>query len=247
MVVAVRSLAPPRVPLDFASARARYDELENKKLFEEPGLRNLASGALVVSVGEGTGEYLLALSKRFPRLWFVGFDFDPHSIAIAQRLRTLLRAPNAWFGLADALALPLPDRAADYVYSRCVLQVIPDKDAFLREIKRVSRGVVHISMIRNNLVAGPYVRLTAPIRMMIRGGRLKDWTDPARLTESWLKKIDAYRGIGWYATVIRRHFPNARFTCSRMRPSVGFEMSVGSPDLQRRPETASRSFVRHPP
>jgi len=216
---------PPRTPLDLPGARSRLERLETgNTLFEEAALRRLSNRSVVVSIGEGTGEYLLALGRRFPRLRFIGFDLDPKSLEIARQLRSAVDVTNVDFVRAEALALPLRDGAAHYVYSRCVFQVIPDKEEFLREIKRIARGGVHISMVRNNLIAGLYVRLSSPVRVLLRGGTLRDAIEPARQTEAWLKKIDAYRGIRWYEALIRKYFPTARITCSRLRPSVGFEV-----------------------
>ena len=102
----------------------------------------------VLDVGCGTGEASWRLADRFTRIRVVGVDVLPESISEAGS------RSNAWpaaagrveFMVADAFALPFPAGAFDLVMCRHVLQAIPDVEAVLREIRRVTRpgGKVHL-------------------------------------------------------------------------------------------------------
>ena len=99
----------------------------------------LRPGDLLVDLGCGRGG---------PGLWLVretgarlvGLDFSPKGIALATRTAERFALPTpAQFRVASFDATGLPDASADGVVSVDGLPFAPDRDAALRELRRVLR------------------------------------------------------------------------------------------------------------
>ena len=96
--------------------------------------------ALVVDLGCGRGEDLLALAARHrdPRARFIGLDASERSVAAAaERAAGDGRVAVRQHRLADRL--PFDDASTDVVYSHNLVECLPDRDAFAREVARVLR------------------------------------------------------------------------------------------------------------
>lgn len=91
-------------------------------------------GASLLDVGCGNGAYVLRLA---PRVEAVGVDVAPY--------RSWSTAPNT-FQVAQATALPFRDDAFDTVTCFEVLEHVPDPAQVLRELARVSRRHVIVSV-----------------------------------------------------------------------------------------------------
>ena len=89
--------------------------------------------------GEGfVAELLLAAS---PGLRLTGCDFNPDAVRLATR-----KNPGAGFVTASLLALPFADDSFDVVGCFEVLEHLPDPAAALRELARVARRGVVLSV-----------------------------------------------------------------------------------------------------
>jgi ubiquinone/menaquinone biosynthesis C-methylase UbiE len=181
------------------------------------------AGGTAVSIGEGSGQYLLALAERFPEIFFLGFDLDANRIAVANELRRAIRVDNAGFAVADACALPLPDASADFVYARNMLHIVPDKAGLLSEISRMSRGPVSLSAIRNVNIAWVVFRVLALANALLGRCSYREFMTPHWATEDWLRQIGAYRGMLWYRAMVRRVFPEARLRLRRLCSAIDFD------------------------
>jgi arsenite methyltransferase len=95
-------------------------------------------GARVVDVGSGAGiDSLIAARMVGPEGAVIGVDMTP---AMLERARGSARAAglaNVEFREGYAEALPVPQGWANVVISNGVLNLMPDKDAALREMRRV--------------------------------------------------------------------------------------------------------------
>lgn len=101
------------------------------------GEADLAPGAVVVDVGCGTGRALPALRAAVGRHGtVVGLDVTPQMLAVA---RARHGSQRAGLVLADARGLPLADASVDAVFAAGLLTHLPDTDAALRELARVTR------------------------------------------------------------------------------------------------------------
>jgi SAM-dependent methyltransferase len=129
-----------------------------------PRLRQLPRGAPVtlLDVATGGADGPRGLAARARRR---GYDLRPiASDRLASVLR-LARANGARFPLIqhDALAIPLPDRAVDFVTCSLALHHFdpPAAVALLRELGRVSRRAVIVSDLRRGRLAYLGARLLA--------------------------------------------------------------------------------------
>jgi demethylmenaquinone methyltransferase / 2-methoxy-6-polyprenyl-1,4-benzoquinol methylase len=109
----------------------------------------------IVDLATGTGDLALAVQCALPDAEIVGADFSEEMLAIARGkgLRETV--------MADALALPFPDRSFDCVTIGFGLRNMEDWGAALREMSRVlnSRGhllVLEFSLPRSSILRAFY-------------------------------------------------------------------------------------------
>jgi SAM-dependent methyltransferase len=91
-------------------------------------------GGRVLDVGCGTGTLTIALAER--GLKVVGIDASEPYLASARRHRS---HPNITYELCDVRLLPYPDASFDGCVSTLVLDIIPEFDQVVREMRRVTR------------------------------------------------------------------------------------------------------------
>ena len=93
--------------------------------------------SLVIDVGCGTGRALPALRRAVgPRGTVIGVDLTPEMLRHA---RTKGHAAQATFVLADARHLPFAGASADAVFAAGLIMHLPDPQAGLRQLARVTR------------------------------------------------------------------------------------------------------------
>jgi SAM-dependent methyltransferase len=98
----------------------------------------LASGGVAVDVGCGTGRALPALREAVGAAGTViGVDHTPQMLTAALERARLC---DARLILADARCLPLSDGAVDAVFAAGLVQHLPDHEAGLAELARVTRS-----------------------------------------------------------------------------------------------------------
>jgi ubiquinone/menaquinone biosynthesis C-methylase UbiE len=94
----------------------------------------VAPGHTVLDVACGTGIGARHAADRLQgRGRVIGIDLNEAMLAVARRLR-----PDIDWRVADAAALPLPDRSVDTVLCQAALMFFPDPARALREMARVT-------------------------------------------------------------------------------------------------------------
>lgn len=99
---------------------------------------NLRKGEVVVDLGSGGGlDVFLAAKKVGPTGKAIGIDMTPAMIERARANAAKQGYTNVEFHLSSIDHLPLPDASVDCVISNCVVNLVEDKGAVIREIFRV--------------------------------------------------------------------------------------------------------------
>ncbi|MFC6020835.1 class I SAM-dependent methyltransferase [Plantactinospora solaniradicis] len=98
---------------------------------------NLRTGGVAVDLGCGTGRALPALRDAVGRHGIViGVDITPQMLAVA---RDQGRTAGAGLILGDARHLPIADACVDAVFAAGLLGHLPDPEAGLHELARITR------------------------------------------------------------------------------------------------------------
>jgi ubiquinone/menaquinone biosynthesis C-methylase UbiE len=100
------------------------------------------AGRSVLDVGCGNGCYVLGLADKYD---VHGVDIQPYDT---------WRAKPDLFALSDAIVLPFPDRSIDTVICVEVLEHIQHPETALREMHRVCRNHVIVSVPNCNVSEG---------------------------------------------------------------------------------------------
>jgi ubiquinone/menaquinone biosynthesis C-methylase UbiE len=137
---------------------------------------------VVLEVGLGEGEVSERLRRRYPDASILGIDLPDKELALSWKEKGLIGA------FADIAQLPFPDRSVDLILGIEVLEHVPDPDRALREIARVGRGPVLLSVPRE-----PIWRMAN----LVRGKYLSEWGNTPGHIQHWSK-----RG---FADLVRRH------------------------------------------
>jgi ubiquinone/menaquinone biosynthesis C-methylase UbiE len=93
------------------------------------------AGVRVLDVGCGTGVIAAALADRGSTV--IGLDASEPYLEGARRERS---HPNIVYELGDARRMPYPDASFDACVSVLAIDVIPEVDQVVREMRRVTRG-----------------------------------------------------------------------------------------------------------
>ena len=105
----------------------------------------LPTGARVLDVGCGTGEWAHKLLRERPDLELVGVDVEAAHVERARAVASEL-GMRAEFRVGDAFALDCKDASFDLVACRHVVQAVSHAPLLLRELVRVAKpgGMVHV-------------------------------------------------------------------------------------------------------
>jgi len=163
---------PPQ-PRDFRAAKQDFVHT----LVRWSGLDRLPPGSRVLDVGCGIGGSARILARDYG-FEVLGISISPAQIARAQALTPADLAPRCRFAVMDALALQLPDRGFDAVWSVEAGPHMPDKQRYADELLRVLRpgGLLAVAdWNRRDPVDGPP---TALERWVLRQ-LLDQWAHPA--------------------------------------------------------------------
>lgn len=104
-------------------------------------------GQTVIDLGSGAGnDCFVARRETGPTGKVIGIDFTPAMIDRARINADKLGYNNVEFRQGDIEKMPVGGNIADVVVSNCVLNLVPNKDAVIKEIFRVLKPGGHFSI-----------------------------------------------------------------------------------------------------
>jgi SAM-dependent methyltransferase len=107
----------------------------------------IKDGDTVIDLGSGAGnDCFVARRLTGANGKVIGIDFTPEMIAKARANAEKINFNNVEFRQGDIEQVPVTNELADVVISNCVLNLVPDKDAVLKEIFRVLKPGGHFSI-----------------------------------------------------------------------------------------------------
>jgi SAM-dependent methyltransferase len=107
----------------------------------------IKKGDVVIDLGSGAGnDAFIARSETGETGKVIGVDFTPAMIERARVNAEKLSFHNVEFRQGDIEKMPVTANTADVVVSNCVLNLVPNKDAVIKEIFRVLKPGGHFSI-----------------------------------------------------------------------------------------------------
>ena len=107
----------------------------------------IKKGDVVIDLGSGAGnDAFIARSETGETGKVIGIDFTPAMIDKARINAEKLGFHNVEFRQGDIENMPVTANVADVVVSNCVLNLVPNKDAVIKDIYRVLKPGGHFSI-----------------------------------------------------------------------------------------------------
>jgi ubiquinone/menaquinone biosynthesis C-methylase UbiE len=107
----------------------------------------IKKGDVVIDLGSGAGnDAFIARAETGESGKVIGVDFTPAMIEKARMNAELRGLHNVEFRQGDIENMPVTTNTADVIVSNCVLNLIPNKDAVMKEIYRVLKPGGHFSI-----------------------------------------------------------------------------------------------------
>ena len=107
----------------------------------------IKKGDVVIDLGSGAGnDAFIARNETGETGKVIGIDFTPAMIERARQNNEVRGFNNVEFRQGDIEKMPVTANAADVIVSNCVLNLVPNKDAVIKEIYRVLKQGGHFSI-----------------------------------------------------------------------------------------------------
>jgi len=107
----------------------------------------IKQGDIVVDLGSGAGnDCFIARHETGETGKVIGIDFTPAMIDKARANAEVRGFNNVEFRQGDIESMPITANTADVIVSNCVLNLVPNKDAVIKDIYRVLKPGGHFSI-----------------------------------------------------------------------------------------------------
>lgn len=107
----------------------------------------IKKGDVVIDLGSGAGnDCFIARAETGETGKVIGIDFTPAMIEKARENAEIRGYNNVEFRQGDIEKMPVTSNIADVIVSNCVLNLVPNKDAVIKEIYRVLKPGGHFSI-----------------------------------------------------------------------------------------------------
>jgi ubiquinone/menaquinone biosynthesis C-methylase UbiE len=153
-----------------SNAKAEYDEWhehlskgEDSNPMQYPWYRSAYEGTVrqlrgrVLEIGCGRGDFAIWLAALVPDLRIIGADFSSTAARIATKRASAAKRP-VQFLAGDALNLPFPDNAFDWVISCECMEHVAAPRVMASEIYRILRSGGHFCLTTENYFNGMIIQ-----------------------------------------------------------------------------------------
>lgn len=107
----------------------------------------IKKGDVVIDLGSGAGnDAFIARAETGETGKVIGIDFTPAMINKARQNAEKLGFHNVEFRQGDIENMPVSANTADVIVSNCVLNLVPNKEAVIKDIFRVLKPGAHFSI-----------------------------------------------------------------------------------------------------
>ncbi|MEO8569563.1 MAG: arsenite methyltransferase, partial [Ginsengibacter sp.] len=107
----------------------------------------IKQGDVVIDLGSGAGnDAFIARHETGETGKVIGIDFTPAMIERARQNAEVRGFHNVEFRQGDIEKMPVTANTADVIVSNCVLNLVPNKDAVIKDIYRVLKPGGHFSI-----------------------------------------------------------------------------------------------------
>lgn len=107
----------------------------------------IKKGDVVIDLGSGAGnDAFIARNETGETGKVIGIDFTPAMIERARQNNEVRGFNNVEFRQGDIENMPVTANTADVIVSNCVLNLVPNKDGVMKEIRRVLKPGGHFSI-----------------------------------------------------------------------------------------------------
>ncbi len=107
----------------------------------------IKKGDVVIDLGSGAGnDAFIARNETGEAGKVIGIDFTPAMIDRARQNNEVRGFNNVEFRQGDIEKMPVTANTADVIVSNCVLNLVPNKDAVIKDIYRVLKPGGHFSI-----------------------------------------------------------------------------------------------------
>lgn len=107
----------------------------------------IKKGDVVIDLGSGAGnDAFIARYETGESGKVIGIDFTPAMLELARKNAAVRGFSNIEFIQGDIEQMPVESNIADVIVSNCVLNLVPNKDAVMKEIFRVLKPGGHFSI-----------------------------------------------------------------------------------------------------
>jgi SAM-dependent methyltransferase len=146
----------------------------------------------ILDAGCAEGFVCQHLLEKWPDAQAVGIDVDIAALSRGKRLHTATQ-----FGSGDIVTLPFKDKSFDLVICTEVLEHLPDPEAALSELQRVTRRHCLLSVPHE-----PFFRLSN----LVRGKNISRLGDDVDHYQHW-SAIAFKHLVSRYFSPVNSHFP----------------------------------------
>lgn len=122
----------------------------NNSPIADPLLKTIMpfAGKTMVDLGVGTGGFAFRAMELSPPEKMIGVDFSTRALQVSKAAATVRPFADMDFEgvLGDLERLPLTDRCADVVLSQASFNLLPDKNAGMKEMARIAKSGAKIAL-----------------------------------------------------------------------------------------------------